>query len=496
MSLLSKASLEDVELEGKRVLMRVDFNVPFDKATGEISNDQRIVAALPSIKYALDKGAKSVVLMSHLGRPDGSPNPKYSLKPVASRLEKLLERPVKFLEDCVGPEVEQACADPEAGSVILLENLRFHIEEEGKGKDAEGNKVKADAAKVEEFRSSLTKLGDIYVNDAFGTAHRAHSSMVGVQLEPRVGGFLVKKELDYFGAALQNPARPFVSILGGAKVEDKLQLIMNMLDIVNVMVIGGGMAFTFKKVAGMEIGSSLFDEPGSQLVPKILEKAKEKGVEIYLPNDFIAASKFDKDAEFKVVTEEEGVPEGWLGLDIGPDSSKRFAEVIAKAKLIVWNGPMGVFEFPNFAKGTKAVMDAVVDVTKAGATTIIGGGDTATCCTKEYFDTEDKVSHVSTGGGASLALLEGQELPGVAALSEKKVRNNNSATPSSKSTKATASATAEKSPTSSGSGSSSSNTNDKKQSGIMRHLEEYPLAVAGAVALGLLLVTTALKRKN
>ncbi|GBG27095.1 Phosphoglycerate kinase [Hondaea fermentalgiana] len=478
MSLLSKASLEDAALEGKRVLMRVDFNVPFDKASGEISNDQRIVAALPSIKFALEKGAKAVVLMSHLGRPDGKPSEKLSLKPVAKRLGELLKRDVTFLDDCVGEKVEQACASPADGSVILLENLRFHIEEEGKGKDQDGNKIKADSAAVESFRASLTKLGDVYVNDAFGTAHRAHSSMVGVQLEARVGGFLMKKELDYFGAALQNPARPFVSVLGGAKVEDKLKLIMNMLDIVNIMVIGGGMAFTFKKVAGMDIGSSLFDEPGAELIPKIMEKAKAKGVEIYLPDDFVAASKFGADAEYKVVSEKDGVPEGWMGLDIGPESAKRFADVVKSAKLVVWNGPMGVFEFPNFAKGTKTVMDAVVDATTSGATTIIGGGDTATCCTPEYFDTEEKVSHVSTGGGASLALLEGQELPGVAALSEKKVRE----TP--------------KPATKAPSVASASRTAQKKAKGFLATLEANPVATAGVVALGLALVTLALTRNN
>ncbi|XP_064608507.1 probable phosphoglycerate kinase [Liolophura sinensis] len=412
---LNKLAIDSVDLSNKRVLIRVDFNVPLKEK--EITNNQRITAALPTIKYALEKGAKSVVLMSHLGRPDGQRNDKYSLQPVAQELEKLLGKPIKFLSDCVGPDVEAACADPAPGSIILLENLRFHLEEEGKGLDSEGKKVKAEKADIEKFRKSLSSLGDVYVNDAFGTAHRAHSSMVGCQHAQRASGFLLKKELQYFAKALDNPVRPFLAILGGAKVADKIQLIENMLDKVNEMIIGGGMAFTFlKKLKGMEIGNSLFDEEGSNIVGKLMEKAEKNGVKIHLPTDFVTGSKFGEDADVGTATVEAGIPAGWMGLDIGPASTAKFAEVVGRAKTIVWNGPPGVFEFEKFASGTKGVMDAVVAATQAGATSIIGGGDTATCCAK--YETEDKVSHVSTGGGASLELLEGKVLPGVAALSD------------------------------------------------------------------------------
>jgi len=412
---LNKLSIDKVDLKEKRVLIRVDFNVPMKD--GVITNNQRIVAALDTIKYALDNGAKSVVLCSHLGRPDGNPNPKYTLKPVAAELESLLKQPVQFLSDCVGAEVEAACANPSTGSVLLLENLRYHVEEEGKGVDASGNKIKADPAKVADFRGSLRKLGDVYVNDAFGTAHRAHSSMVGSGFDVRASGFLLKKELTYFAKALNNPERPFLGILGGAKVKDKIQLIENLLDQVNEMMIVGGMAFTFLKVMNdMEIGKSLFDEEGAQIVRKLMDKAKAKNVLMHFPVDFITADKFDENANTGTARAAGGIPADWQGLDCGPESVALFAPVIQRAKTIVWNGPCGVFEFEKFAGGTKAVMDEVVAVTAAGATTIIGGGDTATCCAK--WGTEDKVSHVSTGGGASLELLEGKVLPGVAALSD------------------------------------------------------------------------------
>jgi len=406
MSLSNKASIADVELGGKRVVMRVDFNVPLDSNSGAITNDQRIVAALPTIHHAIEKGAQSIVLMSHLGRPDGRVQPPLSLRPVAKRLQELLGKEVIFLSDCVGSETEKACANPAPGSIFLLENLRFHIEEEGKSKDAAGNEIKASDDQIAAFRASLSKLGDVYVNDAFGTAHRAHSSMVGIKLEARAAGFLMAKELNYFATALENPTRPFLSVLGGAKVEDKIQLIMNLLDIVDEMIIGGGMAFTFKNVLdNMEIGKSLFDEKGAGIVKDIMAKAEKKKVKIHLPTDFIAANKFGNDAQTKVATQASGIDMEWLGLDIGPESQKAFAEVVKRAKLVVWNGPMGVFEMPKFQGGTKAIMGAVVEITAKGATTIIGGGDTATCCTPEYFNTEDKVSHVSTGGGASLTLL-------------------------------------------------------------------------------------------
>ncbi|CAH1382548.1 phosphoglycerate kinase isoform X2 [Tenebrio molitor] len=411
---LNKLGIDALQLANKRVLMRVDFNVPLKD--GKITNNQRIVAALDSIKFALDKKAKSVVLMSHLGRPDGSPNPKYTMKPVAAELKTLLNRDITFLADCVGPDVEKACADPKPGSVILLENLRFHVEEEGKGVDPKGNKIKADAAKVAAFRKSLRKLGDVYVNDAFGTAHRAHSSMMGEGFDQRAAGFLLKKELQYFAKALDNPEKPFLAILGGAKVADKIQLIENLLDKVNEMIIGGGMSYTFLKVCqGMKIGNSLYDEEGAKIVKHLLEKAQKNKVQVHLPVDFVTADKFDEKAKVGSATVESGIPDGWMGLDIGPKTIECFKAPISRAKVVVWNGPAGVFEFENFAKGTKAIMDEVVAATKRGAITIIGGGDTATCAAK--WKTEDKVSHVSTGGGASLELLEGKVLPGVAALS-------------------------------------------------------------------------------
>ncbi|KAL0994447.1 hypothetical protein UPYG_G00122390 [Umbra pygmaea] len=415
MSLSNKLTLDKVDVKGKRVIMRVDFNVPMKD--NKITNNQRIKAAIPSIKHCLDHEAKAVVLMSHLGRPDGIPMPtKYSLEPVVPELQSLLGRDVCFLKDCVGTEVEQACANPPAGSVILLENLRFHVAEEGKGKDAAGNKTKATQEEIDSFRASLSKLGDVYVNDAFGTAHRAHSSMVGVNLSQKAAGFLMKKELDYFAMALEKPARPFLAILGGAKVKDKIQLINNMLDQVNEMIIGGGMAFTFLKVLNnMEIGTSLYDEEGAKIVKELMAKAEKNKVKINLPVDFVTADKFDEHAQTGTATVANGIPAGWMGLDCGPESNKLFADAVGRAKQIVWNGPVGVFEFDNFSKGTKSLMDKVVEVTKSGCITIIGGGDTATCCAK--WDTEDKVSHVSTGGGASLELLEGKVLPGVDALS-------------------------------------------------------------------------------
>lgn len=412
---LNKLGLTDVDVKDKRIIMRVDFNVPLKD--GKITNNQRIVAALDSVKHALKSGAKSVVLMSHLGRPDGCRHEKYSLKPVADELKSLLERDIIFLNDCVGPEIEAACENPVPGSVILLENLRFHVEEEGKGVDAGGNKIKATPDQVAAFRASLTKLGDVYINDAFGTAHRAHSSMVGVKLPQRAAGFLMKKELTYFALALDNPKRPFLAILGGAKVQDKIQLIENMLDIVNEMIIGGGMAFTFlKRLSGMKIGNSLYDAEGSKIVQNLMDKAQKNNVKIHLPVDFVTGDKFAEDAQVGAATVQDGIPDGWMGLDVGPETEKIFTKAVGRAKTIVWNGPVGVFEFANFAHGTKSLMDAVVAATGNGVTTIIGGGDTATCCAK--WKTEDKVSHVSTGGGASLELLEGKVLPGVTALTD------------------------------------------------------------------------------
>jgi len=413
-----KRKVEDVDVQGRRVFMRVDFNVPQDKADpSKITNTQRIDGALPTIRGVLERGAKSVVLASHLGRPDGSAVEKYSLAPVAKIVEEKLGKPVTFLKDCCGEEVEKACADPAAGSVILLENLRFHVEEEGKGVDKDGSKIKAEKEKVADFRASIRKLADVYCNDAFGTAHRAHSSMVGEGFDVKVSGGLMAKELDAFAKVLDTPAKPVLAILGGAKVSDKIQLIMNLLDKVDKMIVGGGMAYTFLKVSdGMSIGTSLYDAEGARIVPQIMEKAKKLGVEIILPVDFTISSKFGEDGEIKSATKEEGIPDNFMGLDCGEKSIDLNKKTVEAAKTIIWNGPMGVFEMSKFEKGTKALMDAVVAATAAGTITVIGGGDTATACKK--YGTEDKVTHCSTGGGASLELLEGKVLPGVAALSD------------------------------------------------------------------------------
>jgi phosphoglycerate kinase len=403
---LNKLSIADLNLAKKRALIRVDFNVPMKD--GKVTNTARIDAALPTIKYALDQGA-SVILMSHLGRPDGKRNMEYTLQPVAKVLQERLGKPVRFLPDCVGPEIERACSDLKPGDVVLLENLRFYLEEEGKGATKE---------QIAAFKASLTKLGDVYINDAFGTAHRAHASMVGVTLPQRASGFLMQKELEYFGKALSNPERPFLAILGGAKVKDKILLIENLLDKVDTMIIGGGMAYTFKKVMNnMAIGSSLFDAEGAKIVEKLVAKAKERNVKLHFPVDYVIADDFSEKANVDSATDQTGIKDGWQGLDCGPISRKNFEQVILAAKTLVWNGPVGVFEMEKFSAGTRAVAAAVAKATAAGATTIIGGGDTATAAMD--YDIEDKVSHVSTGGGASLELLEGKNLPGVAALSDR-----------------------------------------------------------------------------
>jgi phosphoglycerate kinase len=416
-------SIRDLHLAGKRVFIRVDFNVPQDKATGAITNNARIVAALPTINHALEQGA-AVVLASHLGRPDGKKQAKYSLKPVADELAELLNRPVKFLDDCVGPAVEAACAAGalKAGDVVLLENLRFHIEEEGKVKvkqpDGTEKSVKADPQAVEAFRASLSKLADVYVNDAFGTAHRAHSSMVGVLLKDKAAGFLMEAELNAFAKVIDTPSRPLLAILGGAKIADKIPLINNLLEKSNEIIIGGGMSFTFKKVLeGMEIGTSLFDPEGAKIAQELFDKAKARGVKITLPVDFVTADRFPGSAEdiaavqTGVADDKAGIPAGWMGLDAGPKSRELFAQAIGRAKTIIWNGPPGVFEVDKFAEGTKSMADAIAKATAAGAVTVVGGGDTATAAKK--FKVAKVVTHCSTGGGASLELLEGKVLPGV-----------------------------------------------------------------------------------
>ncbi len=407
-------SIRDLNLAGKRVLMRVDFNVPQDKVTGAITNTQRITAALPSIRHALAQGA-SVVLMSHLGRPDGKKIAKFSLQPVADELAKLLGQPVIFLDDCVGPVVEAACARLAPGQVVLLENLRFHLEEEGKVKLEDGTSQKADPAAVAAFRASLTKLGDVFVNDAFGTAHRAHSSMVGVALPQKAAGFLMEAELKAFAAVLDHPQRPLLAILGGAKIADKIPLIRNLLAKADAIIIGGGMAYTFKKVVdGMAIGDSLFDAEGAKIVQQLVADAKARGVRLIFPVDYVCADKFAPDAATQPATDATGIPTGWQGLDAGPQSVALYREAILAARTIIWNGPSGVFEFEKFSGSTKAMAAAIAEATALGATTVVGGGDTATAAKK--FKVADKVTHCSTGGGASLEFLEGKVLPGVAFL--------------------------------------------------------------------------------
>ncbi|XP_017047381.1 phosphoglycerate kinase [Drosophila ficusphila] len=413
---VKKLSLKNVDVAGKKIFMRVDFNVPMKD--GKITNNQRIVAALPSINFVLDKKCKSLVLASHLGRPDGKKDKKFSLEPVAKELEKLLGKPVCFLDDCVGDQTIEALKDPPEGSVLLLENLRFYAEETGSSKDENKKKVKADPAKVKEFREKLAKLGEIYVNDAFGTAHRPHSSMMGEGYKLRAAGFLMDKELEYFAKVLHNPAKPFLAILGGAKIADKIPLITNLLNNVSSMIVSGGMAFTFLKVLNnMEIGKSLYDEKGAEMVNDIVCKAKDQNVKILLPVDFVIADKIDKKPDkIDRVDAKQGIPKDMMGLDHGEISSAIFAGAICASKTIVWNGPPGLFENELFSQGTQSMLEAIIGATKRGATTIVGGGDTATACMQ--FGGADKVSHVSTGGGASLELLEGKVLPGVAALSD------------------------------------------------------------------------------
>jgi phosphoglycerate kinase len=411
---MAKLFIEDIALAGKRVLMRVDFNVPVKD--GKVESDKRLRASLPSIRYALDKGA-SVVLMSHLGRPDGQKLPRYSLKPVAARLSELLGKPVKFLDDCVGPEIEKACAALPPGEVVLLENLRFHIEEEGKVKKEDGSSVKADPEAVKAFRASLTKLGDVYVNDAFGTAHRAHSSITGIALPQRAAGYLMKKELDFLGDAVDNPKRPFVAIIGGAKVSGKIDVIEALLPKVDTLVVGGGMAFTFFKAQGKEIGGSLVEDDRLEMAKGLLAKA---GGKLVLPVDTVVTDAFDFDARkvgtLKTVAWDQIGPRD-IGVDAGEATRAKFSGIVESAKTVVWNGPMGVFEIPATAKGTLAVAQALAETTAKGAITVVGGGDSVAAI--EQNGLADKVSHVSTGGGASLEFLEGKELPGVTYLTDK-----------------------------------------------------------------------------
>ncbi|OMJ85325.1 hypothetical protein SteCoe_13358 [Stentor coeruleus] len=400
------------KIKDSRVLMRVDFNVPMKN--GKITDLTRVNSTLDSINLVRNSGAKSIVLMSHLGRPDGKAASKYSLAPIVPELSKLLGSQVDFLPDCVGSDVEKYCANPKPGSIILLENLRFHIEEEGSVKKEDGTKIKADAGKVAEFRKSLTSLGDIFVNDAFGTAHRAHSSMVGVNLPIRAAGLLMAKELQYFSRVLENPKRPLLVIMGGAKVKDKIQLINNLIDKCDEMIIGGGMAFTFKKqLEGYGIGKSIYDADGAAIVPQIMKHAQEKGVKIHLPVDFLCGNNTEENCSVQLA--ESSIPEGWLGLDIGPKSIEQFSKVIAKSSTLVWNGPPGMFENKNFRKGSEEFFKAISS--RNDLVSIVGGGDTASFV-QNMGEQSSKISHISTGGGASLELLEGKQLPGIIALSD------------------------------------------------------------------------------
>ncbi len=430
---MAKKTLRDIELAGKRVVMRVDFNVPMAKdGSGKITDDTRIVAALPSIQYVLEHGA-SLVLMSHLGRPKGKGYEEaFSLKPVAEELSRKLGKPVAFAADCKNADAEVAALKP--GDVLLLENTRFYKAEDGKVKKDDEKKgihltdeeYKTQKAKLEadrnELAQKLASYGDVYCNDAFGTAHRAHAStaVIAKYLKPAVSGFLLEKEIKFLGDAVENPVRPFVAILGGAKVSDKLKVIKNLLNKVDTLVVGGGMAYTFLKAKGLKVGASLCEDDQLDYAKEMLAAAEAKGIKFLLPVDNVVANKFpaEKDAsdiEMKVV--EGDIEDGWMGLDIGPKSVELFAEAIKSAKTVVWNGPMGCFEFAPLAKGTFGVCDAVATVKANGGTSIIGGGDSVSAVKKSGKAAE--MSHISTGGGASLEYLEGKVLPGVDALENK-----------------------------------------------------------------------------
>ncbi len=394
---MSKKTIADIDVKGKKVIVRVDFNVPLDK-NQTITDDRRIKAALPTIKYLLEHGAAKVILMSHLGRPDGQVVEELRMDPVAKRLQELLNEEVLKLDDCVGEEIKKKI-DESSQRVILLENLRFHKEE--KKNDPE-------------FAKKLAQLADIYVNDAFGSAHRAHASVAGItQYLPSVAGFLLEKEIRYLGDTIANPQKPFVVILGGAKVSDKIGVIENLLTKADAILIGGGMAYTFLKALGVKVGKSKLEPDKVDLAKSLLEKAEKQGVKIVLSKDYLIVPGFDKPEQKKIISGD--IPDDWEGVDIGPQTIKEFQEVLSTAKTIVWNGPVGVFEIDDFAEGTKAIAEYIAGL--KDVITIIGGGDSAAAVNK--FKVEDAMTHISTGGGASLEYLEGKELPGVAALPDK-----------------------------------------------------------------------------
>jgi phosphoglycerate kinase len=397
---MNKLSIDKVDLKNKKVLVRVDFNVPLDENLN-VTNDNRIVESIPTIKKIISSGGKAI-LMSHLGRPKGERKPEFSLKPAVERLSKLLGKEVKLAPDCIGAETEKLVNEMKPGDVVLLENLRFHKQEE-----------KNDP----EFAKQLASLGDVYVNDAFGSAHRAHASTEGVTkfIETCAAGYLMQKELDYLGSALTNPKRPYCAVLGGAKISGKIDVINNLLDKVDTLIVGGGMAFTFFKAQGKEIGKSLLEAEKLDLAKELLEKVKTSKLKFLLPVDVVVADEFKNDSPATIVDIDK-IPADKMGLDIGPKSIKLFSDELMKSKTIVWNGPMGVFEMDNFAKGTFAIANALAKATENGAITVIGGGDSAAAIAKAGL--ENKVSHVSTGGGASLEFLEGKILPGVAALKD------------------------------------------------------------------------------
>ncbi len=399
MSVLNKKTIEDIDVAGKRVLVRCDFNVKMED--GVITNDKRIVAALPTIKYLINNNAR-VILCSHLGRPKGAFDPQFSMKPVAERLSEYLGKEVKLSDDVVGESAHKIANELKDGEAALLENVRF-----------EPGETKNDPQLSKAFAS----LADIYVNDAFGSAHRAHSSTAGVaDYLPSAVGYLMQTEIDIMGRALENPERPFAAILGGAKVSDKIGVIENLLDKCDTLIIGGGMAYTFFKALGHTVGTSICEDDKVDLAKGLMAKAKEKGVNLLIPIDNRVGREYKPDAEHMMVDSDD-IPEGWMGLDIGAKTEKLFADAIKSAKTIVWNGPMGVSEWDNFASGTIAVAKAVAEATENGATSIIGGGDSAAAVKKLGFD--DKMTHISTGGGASLEFLEGKELPGIACIDEK-----------------------------------------------------------------------------